>query len=316
MLFKEDQPRHGAIITPAVSVRIGACGGWRGQGTQMLRGRLRAHTYTATLALEAPTLPEEEQRPAGEERPRGTHPNPAARQPGTPTASAPAGFWKLDPDSEASQQAPNATAAPRHTGQPSRPRSHGRRRDPRLQPARPASAKPDPRPAPSPAQAPLGTLLLGLAIPAAPATKGPGGQTHGAGALQGLGPLWRPQRVQPPTRPPPAALGDRPAGAPIMGTGARKGACCLVPGGERPQTRQQGPGSGRSWGHATKTSPPSPRPGAGASTRSHRAAGLTRAKRSRKASPHRESTQASCARAEGGGGGRGDHWGLWDEVVG
>lgn len=183
LLFKGgDQPRHGAIITPAPRVR-------QNRSLQgLVGGGARAHVYTATLALEAPTLPEEEQSPAGESGLRGLTPARQPRQPGTPTATAPAGFWKPDPGQRASRQAPNATAAPRHTGQPSRPRATGGRGSVFSLPGR-ASAKPDHGRPPARPRLRWGLSSWGWLFQQPQRQRGPAAGLTGGGGTAGPGPL-------------------------------------------------------------------------------------------------------------------------------
>lgn len=302
LLFKGgDQPRHGAIITPprrpSESEPAGAGGG---QGTQMLRGR---PARTSTL-------------PPWPWKPRGRTEAPPERaasgdspQPGSPAAwdthgLSPGRLLEAGP-----QTAGVPTSAKRHSGSQThgsavQAEGHGRRRDPSS--ACPAERLPNLTTAgPQPGPGPAGHSPPGAGYSSSPSNKGARRpDSRGRGHCRAWAPCGG-HRVQPPTRPPPAALGDRPAGGPVMEDGGQERG--LLPGprrGAAPKPGSRAPARGGAGDTRQGAAPhPHPRPGSGAaSTRSHRAAGLTRAKGPEKASPHRESTQTSCARAEGGAG--------------
>lgn len=104
----------------------------------------------------------------------------------------------------------------------------------RLQPARPRLCQTQPRPAPGLPQAPLGTSLPGMAVPAVSDKGSRRLDSRGRGHCRAASPLWGPQG---PASHPPAGrpLGGTGQQAPVMEEGARKGACSLVPSGEEPR---------------------------------------------------------------------------------
>ena len=185
---------------------------------------------------------------------RGAHARPAAQGAWGTSGHSPSWFPEAtgsplgpDPGQWASQQAPRAAAAPRHTGQLSRPRATGSSRV-RLwpQPTRPvfslpgrASAKPDcGRPLAGPGS--TGDFPPGAGRSSRNRDKGSRRlDSQGRGHCRAAGPLWRPQG---PASPPPAGcpLGGTGQQAPVMEEG-RKGACFLVPSGEGPETQGEGP---------------------------------------------------------------------------
>ena len=122
-----DQPRHGAIIIPRVlqNQSLWGSAGGRARGCSE-DGTTHARTSTLPPWLQKP-LPSQRKNgaPAGESGIGGLTPGWQPGRPGAPAATALAGFWKPDPGQRVSRQAPNATAAPRHTGQLSRPRAAG-----------------------------------------------------------------------------------------------------------------------------------------------------------------------------------------------
>lgn len=239
----------------------------------MLRGRHDpcTHVYTAALAPEAPTLPEEERSPRWRERHRGAHPRLAAWEAWSTRGHSPGWFLEAGP-----RTAGVPTGTKRHSGSQThgsavQAEGCGQQRDPtvatahpaRLQPAWPCVCQTRPWSAPGPAQAPLGTFLLGLAIPAATVTKEPGGRTHGGRGTAGPGPLRRPQGPAS-EAPAPRRLGGQDSRAPHHGGGGPgKGLAAWSPAGSGPQPREQGAGLGRSWGDMTRrsSSPSPPTPG-------------------------------------------------------
>lgn len=260
LLFKGgDQPRHGAIITPprrpSESEPAGAGGG---QGTQMLRGR-PARTPTLPPWPWKPLPSQRKNRgPAGESGLGGLTP---ARQPGSPGHPRPqprpaSGSWTPDSGRPNKRQTPQRLPDTRVSRPGRGPRAAARSvfSLPGRASAQPDHGRPPARPRPRWALSSWGWLFQ-----QPQQQRGPAAGLTGAGALQGLGPLRRPQGAASHT-PAPRRLGGQASRGPRHGgRGPGKGLAAWSPAGSGPQTRQQGPGSGRSWGHATRSSSsPSP----------------------------------------------------------
>lgn len=132
LLFKGgDQPRHGAIITPAPRVRqnrsLRGVGGGRGTRT-----RLHCH-----LGPGSPYPPRGRTEPRRRERPQGTHPSPAAQAAWDTHGHSPGRLLEAGP-----RTAGVPTSAKRHSGSQThgsavQAEGHGRQGI-RLQPARPS----------------------------------------------------------------------------------------------------------------------------------------------------------------------------------
>lgn len=247
LLFKGgDQPRHGAIITPAPPgpSESEPAGGWWGAG----------HAHTSTL----PPWP---WKPLPSQRKNRAPPERAASgdspQPGSPGSL---GHPRPQPRPASGSRTPDS-------GRPDKRQTPQRLPDTRVsRPGRGPRAAGDPSSAcpaehlpnlttvgPQPGPGSAGDSPPGAGYSSSPSDKGARRpDSRGAGALQGPGPLWRPQGPASHTPAPRCLKGIGQQGVPSWRTGARKGACCLVPGGERLPNQGAGPRLGEELGTRDK----------------------------------------------------------------
>lgn len=256
LLFKGgDQPRHGAIITPRVHQNQSLWG--------LAGGRARGGSEDGTTPARMSTLPPWLQKPLPSQRKDGA----AAGESGvggSPEAGSPGGLvsGSRTPDSGRPDRRQMPQRLPdTQVSCPGREPWAAVGSDCGHSPPGPSSACPAVRlpnpttvgPRPGPGSA--GDLPPRAGYSSSHSDKGtrrPDSQGRGhcrttESSLSGARP------------PPPWEAGQQ--GPPSWRRGARKGACCLVPGGERPPTQGAGRRVGRSWGHTTRrSSSPSPPP--------------------------------------------------------